>query len=288
VSDSSSDPLTASDRVAIVTGANTGIGKVTARELAATGRRVILACRNEAKARVAIDEIVAATGNDKVEFLQLDLSSLSSVRASAAGFLARDLPLHLLVNNAGLVSSKRGVTEDGFEMTFGVNHLGHFLFTTLLLDTLRESEPARIVHIASKAHFRCREIDWDALTQPSGTTSGFAEYTVSKLANVLFNAELGRRLEGSGVTTYAVHPGVVATDIWRRVWRPFRWVVKLFMIDEEEGARTTLHCALSEAAGVENGLYYTDSKALSPSSMGRDAELAAELWRRSEGWVASP
>ncbi len=273
-------------RVAIVTGANTGIGKVTARELAAAGYRVFLACRNEAKAEVAMADIRAAVPQAAVEFLALDLASFASVRAAAAAFLERDLPLQMLVNNAGLVTGAASATEDGFEMTFGVNHLGHFLLTTLLLDRLRESAPARVVHVASRAHRRCKGVDWDALTRPCATTTGFHEYTVSKLANVWFSSELARRVEGSGVTSYAVHPGVVATDIWRRIPGPLRWFAKLFMIDEEEGARTSLHCALSDEAGAETGLYYSDSGVLAASPMGRDAESAAELWRRSEAWVA--
>jgi retinol dehydrogenase-12 len=276
----------APSRVAIVTGANTGIGKVTARVLAAEGRHVFLACRSRARAQEAIDEIVAATGNQTVEFLELDLGSLASVRAAAKTFLDRDLPLQLLVNNAGLVAGKKAVTSDGFELTFGVNHLGHFLFTTLLLDRLKASTPARIVTVASRAHRKCAAVDWDTVTKPSATTSGFPEYTVSKLANVWFSAELARRLEGSGVSTYAVHPGVVATDIWRRIPGPFRWVAKLFMIDEEEGAKTTLHCATSESAGSESGLYYAESAVLAASKLGQDMSLAAELWTRSEGWVS--
>jgi len=273
--------------VAIVTGANTGIGKVTARELAATGRRVFLACRSRERAEAARAEIVAATGNEAVEFLELDLASLASVRAAAESFLARDLPLQLLVNNAGLVPGKRAVTRDGFEMTFGVNHLGHFLFTTLLLDRLVASAPARVVTVASRAHRRCAGVDWDALRRPTSSASGFPEYTVSKLANVWFSAELGRRLEGTGVTTYAVHPGVVATDIWRRIPGPLRWIAKLFMIDEEEGARTTLHCAVDPGAGSETALYYAESAVLAASERGRDEAMARELWTRSEAWVAS-
>ncbi len=274
-------------RVAIVTGANTGIGKVTARVLAAAGHHVILACRSRERAQAAIDDIRAATGSEALEFLELDLASLASVRAAAEAFLARDLPLQLLINNAGLVPGKRAVTEDGFEMTFGVNHLGHFLFTTLLLDRLRASAPARVVTVASRAHRKCAGVDWDALTRPTSSTSGFPEYTVSKLANVWFSAELARRMEGTGVTTYAVHPGVVATDIWRRIPAPFRWIAKLFMIDEEEGAKTTLHCALAPEAAAETGLYYAEGALLAASELGKDTAGAEELWTRSEAWVAA-
>jgi NAD(P)-dependent dehydrogenase (short-subunit alcohol dehydrogenase family) len=271
-------------RVALVTGANTGIGLVTARELAARGVHVFIACRSAERAQSALATIQPGEGAPPPEVLALDLGDFASVRRCAQTFLGRGLPLHLLVNNGGLAGS-RGFTASGFELAFGTNHMGHFLLTQLLLDRLRASAPARIVTVASRAHKRTNGIDWQAVRQPTATRSGFPEYAVSKLANVLFSAELGRRLAGSGVSTYALHPGVVASDIWRRVPWPLRALMKLTMITPEEGARTTLHCATSPALANATALYYDRCEPIEPSAVGRDATLAQELWRRSEDWV---
>jgi NAD(P)-dependent dehydrogenase (short-subunit alcohol dehydrogenase family) len=269
---------------AIVTGSNTGIGRITALELAAAGARVWLACRSKDKTQPVIDEIVAAGG--RADFLALDLADLASVRAAAAAFLATGEPLHLLVNNAGL-SSVRGVTKDHFEMTFGVNHLGPFLFTTLLLDRLKASAPARIVNVASTMHYKAKAIDWAELQETTRTFVGIHEYAVSKLCNVLFTRELARRLEGTGVTTYAVHPGGVATDIYRRVPWPIRPIMLKFMLTAEEGARTQLYCATAPELASVSGRYYDKSKERTPSRLAQDDALAAELWKKSSEWTAA-
>ncbi|MBP6850439.1 MAG: SDR family oxidoreductase [Rhodoferax sp.] len=276
---------TLAGQVALVTGANTGIGLVTARELARRGAHVFVACRSLPRAQNAVQTIRAATGNTQVEALALDLGDFASVHQCAASFLTRGLPLHLLVNNAGLAGT-RGFTASGFELAFGVNHMGHFLLTRLLLDRLRASAPARIVTVASRAHTRTDGIDWDALRKPTRTRTGIHEYAVSKLANVWFSAELGRRLAGSGVNTYALHPGVVASDVWRSVPWPFRSLIKLRMISTEEGAQTTLYCASDPACARETGLYYDKCRVRLPSALGQDANLARSLWERSEAWAA--
>jgi NAD(P)-dependent dehydrogenase (short-subunit alcohol dehydrogenase family) len=274
-------------KVYVVTGANTGIGRVTAHELAGRGAHVFLANRSEARTAPVIDGIRRATGNPAVEFLPLDLADLASVRAAAARFLSRGLPLHGLVNNAGL-AGQRGLTRDGFELTFGTNHLGPFLFTLLLVERLKGSAPARIVNVASRAHHNARSIDWDALRRPGTSTAGLGEYAVSKLANVLFTKELARRLAGTGVTVYALHPGVVATEIWRELPWGARHLAKLFMISPERGARTTIHCATSAEAAAETGLYYDDCKPRRSSRAADDDALAVELWRRSADWTGIP
>ena len=280
----SNNAQTLAGRVALITGANTGIGLVTARELAARGAHVFIACRSLKRAQRAIDEIREAAENPKVTFLELDLADLDSVRACAAVFLAHDLPLHLLINNAGLAGAK-GLTKSGFELAFGTNHLGPFLLTQLLLDRIKLSAPARIVTVASRAHIRVSGIDFDAVTKPTISKAGLPEYGVSKLANVLFSAELARRLAGTGVTTYSLHPGVVASDVWRELPQPFRALAKLFMISVEEGAATTLYCATSPDVSNETGLYYDKCRVKEPSKVGQDIALAAELWQRSEAWV---
>jgi retinol dehydrogenase-12 len=272
-------------RVALVTGGNTGIGRVTARELARAGYKVFIACRSAERARPVLEEVRALCGDDAIENIPLELGSFDSVRACARDLLDRGLPLHLLVNNAGLAGA-RGMTPSGFEMTFGVNHMGHFLLTSLLLERLRASVPARIVTVASRAHYRAAGIDWEAVRKPTTPGTGLPEYCVSKLANVLFSAELARRLAGSGVTTYCLHPGVVATDIWRRVPGLIRPLMTMFMISSERGAATTLHCATSPALAGETGLYYDACKVKTPSVPARDAALAAELWKRSDAWLA--
>lgn len=274
-------------RVALVTGANTGIGLATARELARQGGQLFITCRNAATARAAVRQIHADSGNPRVEALVMDLADFTSVRACAQSFLARGLPLHLLVNNAG-VAGGRGLTVSGFEQAFGVNHMGHFLFTHLLLGRIRSSAPARIVTVASRAHFRATGLDWDALRQRTRSLAGITEYSNSKLANVLFSAELGRRLAGSGVSTYALHPGVVASDVWRSVPWPIRPLMKLRMITPEEGAKTTLYCATSADVASHTGLYYERCAARTPSAMARDATRAAQLWQHSARWAGLP
>jgi NAD(P)-dependent dehydrogenase (short-subunit alcohol dehydrogenase family) len=272
----------------VITGANTGIGKITARELAKRGAHVILACRSADKTQPVIDEIKRETGNDKLEFIQLDLSDLASVRRCAEELLARNIPIHGLINNAGLAGS-RGTTKDGFELTFGTNHLGHYLLTRLLLDRIKQSGPARIVNVASASHYQAKGINWDALRAKTKSRTGLPEYAVSKLSNVLFTKELARRLQGTNVTTYALHPGVVATDVWRRVPGPVRWVMKKFMVTPEEGAQTSIRCATAPELASETGRYYDrDGKERKPNKLANDEQLAKELWSKSAEWTGLP
>ena len=269
----------------LVTGANTGIGKETARVLAARGATLVIACRSREKGRRAIEEIAAQTGNRRLELVSLDLSDFASVRACAEGVLARDEPLHVLINNAGL-AGRRGMTSSGFEIAFGTNYVGPFLLTSLLLDRLRDSAPARIVNVASDAHYGATGIDFDAVLKRTRTITGMREYSVSKLANVLHAQELARRLDGTGVTTYSLHPGVIASDIWRKVPLPARAVMKRRMDSPENGARTSVYCATAPELADRSGLYYDEC---APKQPGRvvTASLAGDLWQRSSDWVAS-
>jgi len=268
-------------RVALVTGANTGIGRVAARRLAEQGARLFLACRSGEQTQPVIDEIRTAAPSASAEWLPLDLADFDSVRRCARLFLERDLPLHLLINNAG-VAGARGLTASGFEWAFGVNHMGHFLLTHLLLDRLQQSAPARVVTVASRAHRRVDGIDCDALRKPTRTMLAIKEYGASKLANILFSAELGRRLSGTGVSTYSLHPGVVASDIWRQLPSLLQPLMRMRGISVEEGALTTLHCATSGAVAGDTGLYYSKCRVVEPSAAAIDAESAARLWRFSE------
>ena len=191
----------------------------------------------------------------------------------------------MLINNAGVAGS-RGMTASGFERMFGTNHVGPFVLTGLLLDRLRASAPARIVNVASAAHYGATGIDWDAVRRPTRSLTGMREYSVSKLANVLHAEELARRLDGSGVTTYALHPGVIASDIWRRVPWPVRPLMKRRMDSPERGARTSVYCATSPDVAGESGRYYDDCRPKEPGAAAT-AGLAAELWRRSSEWTAA-
>jgi NAD(P)-dependent dehydrogenase (short-subunit alcohol dehydrogenase family) len=280
-----SDSTPLKGRVALVTGANTGIGRITALELARQGAQVFLAGRSRERTQPVIDDIRGSNPAALAEWLPLELGDFASVRACAQTFLARGLPLHLLINNAGLAGA-RGLTVSGFEMAFGVNHMGHFLLTQLLLERLQASAPSRVVTVASRAHRQVSGLRWEALRKPTATWLAVREYGASKLANVLFSVEQGRRLEGTGVRTYALHPGVIDSDIWRGLPGPLRALNRLRLLTPQEGARTTLHCATSAAVDNETGLYYSNCAPRPPSAAGRDAALAAELWRRSESWVA--
>ncbi len=270
-------------RAFLVTGANTGIGRVTALELARRGGVVTLAGRSEERTRPVLDEIAAAGG--KASFLQLDLADLSATARAAKTFLDSGARLDVLVNNAGL-AALRGLTKDGFEMAFGTNHLGPFLFTTLLLPRVREGAAPRIVNVASGSHYQAKGIDWDALRQTTRTISGMPEYEVSKLCNVLFTKELARGRAGAGVHSYSLHPGTVASDIWRRIPWPLDSFLKLFFISNEEGALTSLYCATSPDVAGDDGLYYTKCRERAPSKLALDEALAKKLWDVSEEMVA--
>ena len=279
----------------IVTGGNSGIGLVAARDLARRGARVISASRSEDKTRPVIDEIKKATGNDAVEYVRLDLGDLDSVRACAKAILERNIPIHGLLNNAGFASGlrgQRGLTKQGFELTFGTNHLGHYLLTRLLLDKIKEAPGARIVNVSSVSHYQVKNrFPWDKLQKPTKSFAGLGDYAVSKLANVLFTVELANKLAGTGVTTYAVHPGTVATDVWRGVPNPLRWAMKkaMRMLTPEQGAVSMLRAATDPALANDTGkFYWLDGSERKPSRLARDADLARELWNRSAEWVGLP
>ena len=265
-------------RVAIVTGANSGIGRVTAETLAARGAKVVLACRGEDRTRPVLEAIRAAGG--EVRFESLDLADLDSVRACAARLIGAGEPLDLLINNAGL-AGQRGATKQGFELAFGTNHLGHFLLTMLLAPLLRKAAPSRIVNVASKSHYSAKTIDFEAIRRPTRSLAGLDEYAVSKLANVLFTRESARRLGASGVHSYALHPGVVASDVWRSVPWGLRSLIKLFMLTNEQGAATTLYCATSPEVAAHDGRYYDTCKERRPSKAAQDDVLAKRLWEES-------
>ncbi|CAD7688803.1 unnamed protein product [Nyctereutes procyonoides] len=287
-------------KVVVITGANTGIGKETARELARRGKsfpfcvhrtvplafqtggaRVYIACRDVLKGESAASEIRADTKNSQVLVRKLDLSDTKSIRAFAEGFLAEEKQLHILINNAGVMMCPYSKTADGFETHLGVNHLGHFLLTHLLLERLKESTPARVVNLSSVVH-HIGKIHFHDLQGEKRYSRGFA-YCHSKLANMLFTRELAKRLQGTGVTTYAVHPGVVSSELVRHsfllclLWRIFSPFVK----SAREGAQTSLHCALAEGLEPLSGKYFSDCKRAWVSPRARDNKTAERLWNVS-------
>lgn len=270
--------------VVVVTGASSGIGRVTAERLAARGARVVLAGRSGTKHAAVVDEILEAGGD--ATYVPLDLNDLSSVRACAAQLMERHAVIDVLINNAG-VAGRRDLTRQGFEAAFGVNHLGHFLLTQLLLPSLLARPGARVVNVSSKAHYGARRVDFESLRRAATLRTAFAHYEVSKLCNVLHASELARRYGAQGLHGYALHPGVLATGVWRHVPQPFRGLMKLFMKPEREGAETSLLCAVGSPVTEQNGGYYDDCREVTPSPLARDRELAEELWRRSEAWVLS-
>jgi retinol dehydrogenase-12 len=268
----------------VITGANTGIGRATASILAARGAHVVLACRSLEKTEPVINAIRVAGGS--AESVALDLGDLDQVRQCAEGLLATDRPIHVLLNNAGLAGT-RGLTKSGFELAFGTNHVGHFLLTMLLAPRLVKSPSSRIVNVASKSHFRAKGIDFEAVRKSTSSITGLPEYEVSKLANVLFTKELARRLGPSGVRSYSLHPGVVASDAWRRVPWPFRALMKLSMITNEQGALTSIYCATSPDVADHDGRYYDECREKTPNPLAEDRELARRLWEKSVEWTGA-
>jgi retinol dehydrogenase-14 len=259
----------------LITGGNSGIGVVAARELARQGAEVVLACRDSEKTRQALAVINAAAAVPAVN-LPVDLASLASVRALAAAFLQRYDRLDVLVNNAGLFPPRQQLTADGFEMQFGVNHLSHFLLTHLLLERLKTSAPARVVTVSSMLHKKGR-IDFESF-RGAKKYSAQAAYNQSKLANVLFAVELARRLEGTGVTSNVLHPGGVATDIMRDLPWIVRKLVGLAFISPEEGAKTTIMLATDPTLANVTGAYFDQCKRAECSPLANDDALRRRLW----------
>jgi len=270
-------------RVCLITGATSGIGKATAHALAALGASVVLIGRDPQKGEATVQRIRENTGNEEVELLSADLTSQTSIRELADHVLAEHDQLHVLVNCAGAFFRDRRVTIDGLEMTFALNHLAYFLLTTLLLDLLHESAPARVVNVTSGAHSTGR-IDFDDLQGERGYR-GHVAYSQSKLANVLFSYELARRLHGTSVTANALHPGVVSTSFGvedpasvQRVFIPF---LRLFMKTPAQGAATPIHLACAPELEHVTGRYFANSKPTRSSKPSYDEAAATRLWQVS-------
>ncbi|HZF38496.1 MAG TPA: SDR family oxidoreductase [Blastocatellia bacterium] len=271
------------ERICLVTGANSGIGKVTAKALAEGGATVVMVCRNRDKGEAARDEIVRETRNENVDLMIADFSDLSQVRRLAADVKAKYPRLHALVNNAGTYIGERKLNADGYETTFAVNHLGYFMLTVELLSLLKSSAPARIVNVASDAH-RGGHIYFDDLNLEKAY-SGWKAYGQSKLANVLFTYELARRLVGTDVTANCMHPGVVGTNLFNSVGGLAGKVVRLFtsfMRTPEKGADTIIWLASSPEVEGITGKYFVDRKEQATNPESYDTAIAARLWEVSE------
>ena len=268
----------------LITGANTGIGAATAARLALRGARIWFACRDEEKTNLVMRAIRRLRPDAKLHFLRLDLGDLDSVGQCAAAFNSMGVRLDVLILNAGLARVK-GVTKQGFETTFGVNHLGHFLLTLELQRSL--AAPSRIVVVASRAHERTNTpLNLTALQQPTRSATGWPEYQASKLANVLFSKELARRWGHQGVHSYALHPGVIASDIWRTTAWPLRTIAMWFMRSPIRGATASLHCATAPELAEHNGRYYgQDGEERRCNVLADDPAAARDLWEQSLEWV---
>ena len=267
-------------KICMVTGANVGIGKETARALASAGARVIMVCRSRARGEAARAEIIEQSGNDEVELMLADLSVQADVRKLAAAFQRQHEALHVLVNNAGAYFPQRTESADGLEMTWALNHLGYFLLTNLLLDVIKRSAPARIINVSSAGHTH-GTIDFDDL-QMRRNYGGFQAYARSKLANLLFTYELARRLAGTAVTVNALHPGAVNTNIWNNVdgllGRLLRAVGKFYFLPVEAGAATAIYLATSPDVTGVTGQYFAKQKAVRSSPGSYRTDVAARLW----------
>lgn len=269
-------------KTVVITGANTGIGKETAIDLAKRGARVIMACRDMEKGQAALKEVVENSANENVALMKLDLSDTKSIREFADNINKDEEKLHILLNNAGVMVCPYGKTADGFEMQIGVNHMGHFLLTHLLLDLIKKSAPSRIVTVSSMAHL-FGSINLDDINSEKSYDKK-AAYAQSKLANVLFTRSLAKRLEGTGVTAYSLHPGVVQTDLWRHLSGPQQFVMKVvspFTKSSSQGAQTSIYCAVEPSLEKESGGYYSDCAPAKCSAKAEDDDLAQRLWELS-------
>ncbi|KAJ8733851.1 hypothetical protein PYW07_014402 [Mythimna separata] len=282
-------------KTALVTGCNTGIGKETVMDFYKRGAKVIMACRSIEKAEAAKTDIeklckdLPDTGN--IVLAKCDLTSLKSVRELAQNILDTEPQINILVNNAGIMMCPKSETEDGFEMQFGTNHLAHFLLTMLLLPRIRNSTPARIVTVSSRAHTK-NDINFDDLHYKKRSYSAIEAYSQSKLANVLFSKELAAKLKEhniSGVNTYSLHPGVVKTELGRHfnsslfpgARQIFGFVMAPFLKTPLQGAQTTIHCAVDEKCADETGLYYSDCAVTAPGAKVANEDYAKKLWDMS-------
>jgi retinol dehydrogenase 12 len=266
------------DRTFLITGCNTGIGKATAFGLAARGAKLTLANRSIDKTKAVVDELKQKFPNVDVDVVALDLADLASVRACAQTLLDKDRSIDVLINNAGL-AGMQGETKDGFEIVVGTNHLGHHLFTHLLMNKILQSKAPRIVNVSSRSHYSAKKIDPSLWRGKTRTRTSLNEYGVSKCLQVLHARHLSKIHKEKNLVAVSLHPGVVASDVWRHVPGFLQPIMKLFMISNEEGAQTSLFCATAQTVSSLAGAYFSDSAEKTPNRIVTDA-LAA----RTDAW----
>eukprot|EP01124_Arcella_intermedia_P005279 TRINITY_DN13116_c0_g1_i1.p1 TRINITY_DN13116_c0_g1~~TRINITY_DN13116_c0_g1_i1.p1 ORF type:complete len:320 (-),score=49.34 TRINITY_DN13116_c0_g1_i1:82-1041(-) len=272
-------------RVVVVTGAYAGIGFETTRELVRLGAHVVLGCRDEKRAGVALGRIKAEGYSGTCEFIRLDLSSRASIEEFAKTFKSRHGKLHILINNAGVMACPQWNTSEGFEMQFGTNHLGHFLLTYLLIDPLQAAAPSRVVVVSSRSHEKAT-INFTDVHFKRRSYSAAEAYGQSKLANILFTKEFSNKFAEKGITAYCLHPGVVRTELSRHfnhtvlcLLSPLIWY---FTKSPQRGAQTSLYCALAPNIEKHSGKYFTDCALATPAPEAEDDGLAKKLWYYSE------
>ena len=273
-------------KTCVITGASSGIGKVSAEQLASMGASVVMVCRSRSRGERAKAEVEARSGSRSVRLMVADLASLDSVRVFAREFEENQGSLHVLLNNAGVVRLRRSLTADGFETMFQVNYLSPFLLTNLLLPLLKRSAPSRIVNVSSATHYG-GHVDLGDLQLEKGY-GVIRAYSQSKLALVLFTHELARRLKGTGVTANCLHPGVVATNIWGNALGPASFlgkITKLFLLSPEKGAKTQVYLASSPEVEIVTGEYFEPAGKKRSSIESYDQALAERLWNASAAMV---
>jgi NAD(P)-dependent dehydrogenase (short-subunit alcohol dehydrogenase family) len=283
-----SEGIDLSGKTAIVTGCNTGIGWETARVLALRGAHVVMACRNQETASAARERIIASgIDGDRLELGDLDLASLASVRSFAKSFCDSGRPLHILVNNAGVMIPMRRTTADGFEHHFGINHLGHFLLSNLLRGPLRAAAGARVVCVSSSAmQFASLTKNFEDLNWEENKWSGVKAYGNSKLMNDMFAMELTRRFQGDGIVANALHPGIIVNTELARDQPWYMLLIGVFVLPVSkkipQGAATSVMVATRPEYEDRGGLYFADCVEWKHMPLARDPEACSELWKRSE------
>lgn len=274
-------------KTVIITGANTGIGKETAIDLASRGARVIIGCRSKARGEQAVADIARESGNDNIYLKLIDLSSFKSVREFANDVLKTEERLDILINNAGMFMGPFQKTEDGFESHFQVNHLGHFLLTQMLIELLKKSAPSRIINVSSMAHSLAKQFDFEDIGKEEGYSPSFS-YAISKLANIVHAQELSKRFSIENVTSYSLHPGCVLTEIDRHLKEMYPILVNLskfikplmriVLKNSKEGAQTTICCAVEQGLEELSGEYFTDCGVGRVSKHANDTDFGKKLW----------
>jgi len=271
-----------------ITGPTEGIGRATALALARDGANLHLLCRNRSKAEALREELSSHFGDVRIELYIADLGEFQQVRDAAESFVRRNEPLDVLINNAGVINTRRTLLDNGQEQMFAVNHLGHFLLTRLLLPRIEEAEQGRVVVVSSEGYKLCRGIRFDDLQWSSGYKM-FRTYGHSKLANILFVRELAKRLQGTWVTANALHPGAVRSQLGaQNDWRAGRVLVlvKPFLRSAERGAATSLYLATSDEVADISGEYFVDCRVKKTKPSAHDASQAQRLWELSERLVS--